>query len=96
MISSHDLTPILISTEIIINKFPMSKLLPLWALAIFHYLFCIIRLVLCPWMHPFSLWLCTNTTVFRMNSPSYGLVMLIQRDVEPVHFVDLYNYHPHG
>ena len=30
MISSHDLTPILISTEIIINKFPMSKLLPLW------------------------------------------------------------------
>ena len=30
MISSHDLTPILISTEININKFPMSKLLPLW------------------------------------------------------------------
>ena len=30
MISSHDLTPILISTEINISKFPMSKLLTLW------------------------------------------------------------------
>ena len=30
MTNSHDPTPILISTEISVSKFPMSKLLTLW------------------------------------------------------------------